>query len=67
MAAIVIRSKSNENLKLIAALAAKMGEKVTQVEEELLEDFALGLMMKKAKTGKNVARATIMKKLRHIL
>jgi len=63
MGAIVIKSNSEENLKLLAALASKLGEKVKAIEDEDFEDFAFGILMKQSKTGKTVGRGTIMKKL----
>jgi precorrin-6B methylase 2 len=64
MDAIVIQSNSVENLKLLKELALKLGENVTSLNAEQLEDLAFGLMMKNEKTVKNVSRETIMKKLR---
>jgi len=64
MEAIVIRSKSSDNLKLLVELAKKLGESVTSLTDEQMEDFAFGNLMKKAKTGKNVSRETIMRQLR---
>ena len=64
MDAIVIRSKSRDNLKLLIELAKKLGESVTTLTDEQMEDLALGNLMKKTKTGKNVSRETIMRQLR---
>jgi len=64
MTAIVIQSKSEENLRLLKELALKLGENVTSLEADQFEDFALGKMMQKEKTGKIVSRETIMKKLK---
>lgn len=63
MAAILIKSDSEENLKLLKAIAERLGEKATKLNEEDLEDFAFGLMMKKARTGKTVSKEAVMKKL----
>jgi hypothetical protein len=64
MAAIVIRSKSTTNLKLLMELAKRLGESASALSDEQLEDLSLGFLMKKEKTGKNVSREAIMKKLR---
>ena len=60
----MIRSKSRDNLKLLIELAKKLGESVTTLTDEQMEDLALGNLMKKTKTGKNVSRETIMRQLR---
>ena len=64
MGAIVIKSNSEENLKLLASLASKLGEKVKSIDDNDFDDFAFGILMKQSKTGKTVNRGTIMKKLR---
>lgn len=66
MSAIVIQSKSKNNLKLLGELAKKIGEHVTVLSEEQLEDLALGNYMKKVRTGKNISADLVMKKLRSI-
>ena len=63
MNAIVIKSKSKDNLKLLAELAKKLGENVTALTDKQVEDLALGSLMKKVRTGKNVSRETIMRQL----
>ncbi len=64
MDAIVIKSKSKQNLKLLGQLAEKLGEDVTALSDEQIEDLSLGKLMKKVKTGKNVSREAIMRQLR---
>ena len=64
MAAIVIENIDKTNLKLLADMARKLGSKVTTLNAEQTEDLALGLIMKKEKTGKTVTREEVMKKLR---
>lgn len=63
MGAIVIKSDS-KNLKLIMEIAKRMGGQVAKLDDEQLEDFTFGEMLKEAKTGKSVSRETIMQKLR---
>lgn len=63
MEAIVITGKK-QNMKLISELAKKLGESVLKLSKDQVEDFALGSLMEKEKTGKRVSRKTIMKKLR---
>jgi hypothetical protein len=63
MGAIVIKSDS-KSLKLITEIARRMGGEVTKLDNEQLEDFTFGEMLKEAKTGKTVSRETIMQKLK---
>ena len=62
MGAIVIENDL-KSLKLISELAKRLGSKVTKLNDEQLEDFSFGEMMKEAKTGEFVSRETIMEKL----
>ena len=62
MGAIVIENDS-KSLKLISELAKRLGSKVAKLTDEQLEDLTFGEMMKEAKTGKQVSREIIMKKL----
>ena len=64
MAAIIIKSNSEDNLRLLIELAKKLGEDVTKLSEEQLEDISLGNLMKKVRTGKNVSKETVMRQLR---
>ena len=63
MGAIVIKSDS-KSLKLIMEIAKRLGGQVAKLDDEQLEDFTFGEMLKEAKTGKSVSRETIMQKLR---
>lgn len=63
MAAVVIQSKSEKNLKILKELADKLGASFTNIDADQLEDLVLGTLMNKEKTGKEVSRETIMKKL----
>ncbi len=62
MGAIVIKSDS-KSLKLIAELAKRLGSKVAKLDDEQLEDFTFGEMMKEAKTGELVSRESVIQKL----
>lgn len=62
MGAIVIKSDS-KSLKLIAELAKRLGSKVAKLDDEQLEDFTFGEMMKEAKTGELASRESVMQKL----
>ena len=63
MGAIIIKADSKSN-KILFDLAKKLGAKVMNVRDEQFEDFALGAIMDAEKTGENVSRELIMKKLR---
>jgi len=61
MAATIIKSENNKNLKLLTALAQQLGETVDKLSPSQTEDFQLGALMKKEKTGKSVSRQPIFK------
>ncbi len=63
MAAILIKSNSPSNLQLLSELVKKLGDTVIELNADELEDLALGSLMQKARTGKNVSRNSVMKKL----
>lgn len=63
MGAIVIKNDS-KSLKLISELAKRLGSKVAKLNDEQLEDFTFGEMMKEAKTGETVSRESVMQKLK---
>ncbi|MBU3660636.1 MAG: hypothetical protein FGM14_12225 [Flavobacteriales bacterium] len=59
MAVTVIQTDSKTN-KLLIEFAKKMGLSAKSFSDE---DFLFGKILKTEKTGKNVSRETIMKKL----
>ncbi len=63
MSTIVIKT-DKENSKILAALARKLGAKVLDVTDDQFEDYALGALMDDVKTGKNVPKSAILKKLK---
>ncbi|MBK7234002.1 MAG: hypothetical protein IPH93_17485 [Saprospiraceae bacterium] len=63
MSAIIIKT-DRKSTKLIASLAKQLGANVLDVKEQQYEDFLLGAIMDKEKTGKTVSRDTVMKKLK---
>lgn len=62
MGAIVIKLDTKSS-KLLQKLAKKLGGTVFSINDQQFEDFYLGTMMDKAKTGETVSREEIMKKL----
>ena len=62
MSAIIINADS-QSLKLLKALAEKLGAKVTNLNKTQMEVLALGNLMEHSKTGEYVSRETIFKQL----
>ena len=63
MGTILIKA-DKQSSKLLAELAKKLGGNVVDMKDEQFEDFMLGTVMNKVKTGKTVSRASILKKLK---
>ena len=63
MGAIGIKSDA-KSLKLITEIAKRMGGEVAKLDNDQLEDFTFGEMMKEVKTGKSANRENIMRKLK---
>ncbi len=62
MGAIIIKA-DNKSSKILKELAVRLGGDVTTISDEQYEDVLLGTLMEKEKTGKNVSRTAIFKKL----
>ncbi len=62
MGAIVIRTDKH-NTRILREIAKKFGANVLNINEEQFEDISLGILMDELKTGENVSRDSIMKKL----
>ena len=63
MDAIIIEGDA-ENNRILAKLAKKIGNRVISLNDEEYEDLAFGKMMTDSKTGEDVSRVEIMKKLK---
>jgi len=63
MSTIIIKS-DKQSSKILAELAIKLGGNVLDMKDEQFEDFMLGTMMEKVKTGKTVTKSSILKKIR---
>ena len=63
MSTILIKADKQSN-KILSELAKKLGGNVIDMKDEQFEDFMLGTMIDKVKTGKTVSKETILKKLR---
>ena len=63
MAAIIIKVDTESN-KILTRLAKKLGGSVININDEQFEDFALGTLMDREKTGEIVPEEEVLKKLR---
>ncbi len=63
MDALIIKSKSQSDLKLVKELVEKMGLESKSLSEEDIEDLGLTMLMKKSDRAKTVSRESVMKKL----
>jgi len=63
MAALIIESSNPDNLKLLASIAKKLGDKAKTISLTDMEDLFLGQMMTEVKTGIDVSESDIMNAL----
>lgn len=63
MSTILIKADKKSN-KILSELAIKLGGNVVDVKDEQFEDFLLGTLIDKVKTGKSVSKNSVLKKLR---
>lgn len=63
MSTILIKADKKSN-KILSELAIKLGGNVIDVKDEQFEDFLLGTLIDKVKTGKSVSKNSVLKKLR---
>jgi hypothetical protein len=64
MTTLVLQSKSKKDMKILAALARKIGLKPHFLKNEYLEDIGLATSMKKGRTGEFIDTDQYLKKLR---
>lgn len=62
MSYIIIKADAESN-QILTVLAKKLGGNVISIDDEKLEDIVFAEMMNEEKTGENVDRDVIMKKL----
>lgn len=62
MGAIVIKTDA-ESSKQLKELAEKLGKDFILIDDDQFEDLALGKLMDEVKTGDDVTREELMKKL----
>ena len=60
----IILQADNQSNRILFDLAKKLGANVLSVNDEQMEDFALGALMEKAKTNVSVSREKILQKLK---
>ncbi|MFA6262364.1 MAG: hypothetical protein WC760_12905 [Bacteroidia bacterium] len=63
MSTILIKA-DKQSSKILSELAKRLGGNVIDMKDNQFEDFLLGTMMDKVKTGKTVSKASILKKLK---
>lgn len=64
MGAVVIKINEKNN-RLISRLVKELGGNVISINEEQYEDLAFGKLIESEKTGENVSRDSILKKLKN--
>lgn len=63
MGAIIIKADQKSN-KILLELAKRLGANVLNMNDAQYEDFLLGSIMEEVKTGKEVSKEEVMKKLK---
>ena len=63
MSTVILNAENKSDLDLLLQFAKRLGIKVKVLSKSEMEDNFLGLMMKEEKTGYNVSRESVMKKL----
>ncbi len=63
MSAIIIKA-DNESNKILKELAKRLGADVVNINDDQYEDILLGSVIESEKTGKDVSRDEIFKKLK---
>jgi hypothetical protein len=61
---ILLQGNSNEEIKLITALAKKMGMKTKVIKNDFMEDIALANSMQKGRTSEYVDTQEYLNKLK---
>ena len=64
METLLLQSESKKEIKILAALAKKIGLKATFITNEAMEDIGLANAMKKGRTGEYVNTNAYLKKLK---
>jgi hypothetical protein len=63
MGAIIIKADQKSN-KILLELAKRLGANVLNMNDAQYEDFLLGSIMEEVKTGKEVSKEEVIKKLK---
>lgn len=61
----IVQTESKKDAQLLKAMLEKMNYRYHSISEEDAEDKALAEIAKKARTGKRVSKATVMKSLKN--
>jgi 7-cyano-7-deazaguanine synthase in queuosine biosynthesis len=63
MKALLVKSKSETEMKFISDLLKKLGVSTRVLDVEEIEDFGMAALMKDVDRNKKVSRETVMRKL----
>jgi hypothetical protein len=64
MKALIVKSKSNAEMKFISDLLKKLGVTTRVLDEEEIEDFGMSTLMKGVDRTKKVSKEVVMRKLK---
>jgi hypothetical protein len=62
MGTLLIKT-DNKSSKILSQLARQLGGDVMSIRDDQFEDFLLGKMMDKVRTGKTASRKNVLRKL----
>jgi hypothetical protein len=64
MKALIVKPKTQSEVKFISDLLKKLGIASTQMDWEELEDYGMSILMKDVDRSKKISRESVMKKLK---
>ncbi len=64
MKALLVKSKSQTEMKFISDLLKKLGVSTRIMDTEEIEDYGMSILMKDVDRSKKVSREVVMKKLK---
>jgi 7-cyano-7-deazaguanine synthase in queuosine biosynthesis len=64
MKALLVKSKSQTEMKFISDLLKKLGVSTRVLDAEKIEDYGMSALMKDVDRNKKVSRVTVMRKLK---
>lgn len=64
MKALLVKSRSQTEMKFISDLLKKLGVSARVLDTEEIEDYGMSALMKEVDRNKKVSRETVMRKLK---